>query len=538
MWKVMNFFKRALASIKRRPSKSVILLLLVFILGTIISGAISVRGAVVNTEVNLRNRMRPVVSFARNWEAQNEYFEETGEWIQEGRLTADIVRAIAELPYVNRHHYSVRSWFQTPSLQFWQPWMDDSDGFMMDHGSDIPSYNIIGSSAAEPLEFVEEFIRLTSGRVFTEGEISSASALHPILISEGFARHNNLSVGDVFDIEILGIKMQEAEIIGGIWDPDWNSNPDNVFDQVTVEFHVIGLFAAPLDASGGDRWNHDNEADWEAQHRLDNLLTSIFMTNHSAIYLQGVATDFRIAANLLAIEMFELDDFNMMWLETERDEEFEVTSVMELEDPTDIEAFREAATPLLPDFWEVEDLANTFADISTSMESLQGIADMVLWVSVVATLLILSLLITLFLRDRRHEMGVYLALGEKKKNIISQILVEVVATAFIGITLSVFSGNIISSTMSRNMLRNELITQREGQFDLGWGIGRPIGGGGLADLGFAQEMTIEDMIEAYDVSLSLGTIGILYGVGLGAVVLSTIAPVMYVITLNPKKVLM
>jgi len=63
----MNFFKRAMISILRRPVKTLILLLLVLILGTVITGAISVEGAINNTDANLRRQMRPIVSIDLDW---------------------------------------------------------------------------------------------------------------------------------------------------------------------------------------------------------------------------------------------------------------------------------------------------------------------------------------------------------------------------------------------------------------------------------------------------------------------------------------
>ena len=79
----MNFLKRATISILRRLSKSIILLLLVFILGTVIAGAISVQGAINNTSANLRRQMRPIVSIELDdWQT---IAEEMMDWTEEAR---------------------------------------------------------------------------------------------------------------------------------------------------------------------------------------------------------------------------------------------------------------------------------------------------------------------------------------------------------------------------------------------------------------------------------------------------------------------
>ena len=526
----MNFFKRALTSIKRRPGKTVILLLLVFILGTVISGAVSVRGAVDSTENNLRSRMRPIVSFMTDEQRIIDWQDETGEWPDHIPLTPEMVREIGDLDYVRDFHYSIDAGIQTDSLEEWWPWMEGG-GHIIHEGSQRAWLNVMGTSTPEPLQVREEFIIMADGRTFTEEEVATAGDVHPILLSTGFARHNNLSLNSEFDITLTIMHLQEAEIVGGAWDPEWENNPDNIFMEETFTFEVIGLFDGP---EVDPELDPNSEEAWQAQMRAEQHLSALFVPNVTAEILSRFEHEGRYGALVYAIENGSFDLSDLEWFNPDADFEHQmrVTSIMELGDASDLEAFREAAEEILPEFMVVEDLSNTFSDISSSMDNLQGIAQMVLWVAVGATLLILSLLITLFLRDRRHEMGVYLALGEKKSKIISQILVEVVATAFIGITLAVFTGSLISSSMSRTMLRNELAAEQT--MDMGWSFG----GGGLAEMGFAEDMSIEDMIDAFDVSLNFGTISLFYVVGLGAVILSTIAPVMYVVTLNPKKVLM
>ena len=121
----MNFFKRATTSILRRPGKTIILLLLVFILGTVIAGAISVEGAISNTDANLRRQMPPIVSIGEDDEA----FQESPAWDdfdwdlydwedpstfppQMPALTPEDVRAIGSLDYVDFYDYMIFSKFK------------------------------------------------------------------------------------------------------------------------------------------------------------------------------------------------------------------------------------------------------------------------------------------------------------------------------------------------------------------------------------------------------------------------------------------
>ena len=169
------------------------------------------------------------------------------------------------------------------------------------------------------------------------------------------------------------------------------------------------------------------------------------------------------------------------------------------------------------------------------MSTLQNIRNWVFYGSIGATILILSLLITLFLYDRRQEMGIYLALGEKKNKIIFQILLEIMVIAFIGITLAVFTGHLISSHLSQNMLENELLVQLGER-------GRTSDNGAeltiLDRLGISTNMmSAEELMASFEISLDTRTVGLFYMVGLGVIALSTIIPVTYVLTLSPQQAL-
>ena len=513
----------------RRPGKTLILLLLVFILGTVISGAIAVDGAINNTEANLRRNMRPLVTFQLDWQTYDEFIDELGiSWIEADEqypiddLTPSIVREIGALEYVEYFKYSIPVWIETDSLQDFRFEFEDEMYQELGMESQLAYLEFRGTSATELLQVREGVLEVVEGRgEFTEAELTTLSDVHPIIVSSGFANTNNLTVGSTFELPVtVNLLPDEAEM-GEMWDWEaWELSDESTFAEEVFAFEVIGLVDSVEEVDPDDFTN------WEVRNRIEMVLRTLHIPNITAEAIQ----QFIVVswAEMLLETEGEID----IWAQRDLDrEEAYVSSVMVLRDALDLDEFRIAASRLLPEFWEVTDLSNSFDDISSSMETLQSIAGWILWVSVGATLLILSLLITLFLRDRRYEMGVYLALGERKGRITSQILLEVVVTSLIGITLALFTGSIISGVMSRNMLTNELAA-REEQPDYFFHSNE------FTHLGLEQEMSAAEMMDAFDVSPSIQTIALFYALGLGAVILSTVVPVIYVVTLNPKKVLM
>jgi len=208
-----------------------------------------------------------------------------------------------------------------------------------------------------------------------------------------------------------------------------------------------------------------------------------------------------------------------------------------LSDSIYMEQFIEAAEPILPDFYRIDTWRHVFNPLEGAMETMHWIARQVLLFAIAATLIILSLLITLYLRDRKQEIGIYLALGEKKEKIFFQIAMEVVFTSLISMTIAIFLGNITSSHFSERLLRQELA--QEGIWTTGsTSIGEWEVFSELEFMGMGREMTISELAELFEISLNGQSVVIFYGIGFITILFSIIIPVTYALKLNLKRTLM
>ena len=508
----MNFLKRAIISIKRRPGKTIILLLLVFILGNIISGAISVQQAVENTESNLRRNLPAVVTIEQDWDSMMVHERDTGEWPITDSLTPEILRRIGELPYVQDFDYSTNYWgmFSTELERFiveHSEWGPINESHLDVEGLD--EFSIRGVNNPEIFDLNAGIIELVTGRHFTEQEVQNFNGFSTVaVISEEFANLNNLSVGSTFTLDNTIYDYNNLGRSEELY------SEDNILGRETYEFEVIGIFKLVGDIDTGEEWSD--------LHREAQMLNRIYVPNVVA----EIASNLHFEV-LISEGHIESNEERTVWYDD---------IIYLLNDPMDLTDFAEAAPELLPEFWMTSDLSNTFGDIASSMETLQWLASLVLWIAIAATTLILSLLITLFLRDRKHEIGIYLALGEKKIKVALQIILEVVTTGMVAITLSLFTGSLIASSISENMIRRDLIAAQES--DGIWGGGITIGGESTLDWFYNGEMSVEEMLESYNLSLSVTTIVLLYSVGIVTILISTVVPILYVMRLNPKKIMM
>jgi len=515
----MNSFKRAATSITRNLGKTIILLCLIFILGSLIAGAISVREAIHNTDANLKRNMRPLVSVFKDFDAWDDYvntYYEIDDFLIDFEpmrpfLAPEDVHFLGQLEYVYFYDYFIQ-WGMLESREFIRDYTSEYNFWNESGGLPTTQFPLMGTAHTELIQVEQEAIRITQGRQFEPYEHDASSEPIAAIVSEKFANHNNLSLHSIFTLGHWFIEPDERGSTRA-WE-SFHFDDDNILVHLEFEFEIVGIFEL------GDQIDAD---DYDEAWRRWDLLYTIYVPNWAVEEISGQWQQTNISI---------LESFNHEWLlfhQWHGQNPPDIISVFALEDPLYMDDFIEAATPYLPEFHQFENMSITFDAITSSMVTLRSIADWVLWTSILATISILSLLIILFLRDRRYEMGVYLALGEKKGKIISQILMEVLVISFIAISVSIFIGNTISETVSHQMLMNELIAEDDelwlpGSRSRFHNLGLPV-----------NNLSIDEMIDQFDIVLDIQTVSLFYAIGLGTVGLSTIVPVIYIIKLNPKE---
>ena len=169
--------------------------------------------------------------------------------------------------------------------------------------------------------------------------------------------------------------------------------------------------------------------------------------------------------------------------------------------------------------------SDQYDQIAGGMQKLGKISGYVVIIAVAAALMIISLIVLLFLRDRKHELGIYLSLGESRAKIIGQILVELLLTSALALILSLITGNLLASGISGSLLQMDWLNgAQDGVMYYGNMMGNNI--------------TTEEIQNAYNVTFSFGYIVSYLLIGLGTVLLSVIVPLLYILRLNPKKIMM
>ena len=95
---------------------------------------------------------------------------------------------------------------------------------------------------------------------------------------------------------------------------------------------------------------------------------------------------------------------------------------------------------------------NDYQNAKESLEGLQNIVFIAIAVVSVICFLVLALFLTLRLRGRIHETGIYLAMGISKGSVLLQYLLEVVLVAAIALVISFGTSTVISHQIGSSLL--------------------------------------------------------------------------------------
>ncbi|EOL43231.1 ABC transporter permease [Enterococcus caccae] len=488
----MGFVKRALCSVTRKKGKSLILFLVIFVLGNVIAGSIAIQQSTQNVEKNVKKQLGGTATIQLDYENNQEEFAK--EDFKIDQLKVDLMKKIGKSPYVKYYDYNAVSGTQTKELKSASIESEQS-GVMME------GFTLKGSNYHKILDVEEKNIKLVDGKVFTQEDIDNGKNVG--LISSKIAEENGLSVGDQMVMDSRGYDYAE------------NGEEKELF-KIDIPIQIIGIFE-PTTVEMKDKENKKNEEqNMNKQYMSLQQLNTVYLPNKAVVEINKDYTEKlkKVAPDSAFIP--------------EDDQEEYYTPVYVLKSPDDVEAFKEETQPLLPKLYAVKASTDQYEQIGGSMKKMSQISGYVVVIAVLATLLIISLVVLLFMRDRKYELGIYLSLGDKRSHVMGQIIIEMLVISGIALILSLITGNFLGKMVSESLLNSDLLSNSSDQMNMFMGFD------GLS----SNELTADDIMNAYEVKFSLGYIVTYLVVGLGTVLLAAILPLLYIVRLNPKKIMM
>lgn len=233
---------------------------------------------------------------------------------------------------------------------------------------------------------------------FTNGgfELVKGSAIisgdeHKVLIHENFAQRNGLAVGDTM-------------LLGGMENQDF-----------TILVTVVGIYTNTKEQ--------------------DSALTPSY-----DLYENIVFTDLTTVSSLLyGIENITSTQYGDFYVN----------------DPDELERIMDDVKKIEGVDWSSCTLTRYDNDYQNAKKSLTGLQNIVfIAIAVVSAIcfLVLALFLTLRLRGRIHETGIYLATGLSKGSVLMQYLLEVILAAVLALLLSFGTSSVISHQIGNRLL--------------------------------------------------------------------------------------
>ena len=194
--------------------------------------------------------------------------------------------------------------------------------------------------------------------------------------------------------------------------------------------------------------------------------------------------------------------------------------------------------------------------IAGSVESVGGFADTILVIVIIATVIIIALIVTINVKDRRYEIGVLMSLGASKKNIVGQIATELIVIGTFGFILASVTGTVFAGALGNMILEGQTASssqQAEKSFGRPGAGGMPgmPGGSGSSSRGGAPEMSsgegmpnMKEVMQAgrsQEVELDINAQPIdyllLFVTGYLVIILALIIPSVNIMRYQPKEIL-
>jgi len=430
----MSLFKRGFYSVSRKPVKSVLLASIMYVIALFLLMSVGISSGQAAAQEEIQSQVGGSLRIELDWFWDGGDYDWGFEWVDivEGgggfpvsprerefaTLRQEDINKITEIAGVTNYNIISQRVFLSPS-DF------ENDQTWASRGRHDPFDDLIMAVPVLDqtlLDYVDHgFISLRDGNFILPD--SQYQDEFPLVISHTIAEINDLSVGDTMEfvwndreedrvLEHLGVEREEPQYISGI---------------------ITGIFDIdrPIEA-------------FTNPSSLENMIfTSLNFEEEilSGTRLTEIDNDYLYAAATFQIDHgFGYEDVKEQILNLDID-------------------------------WERYDLVDSnemFSRLSLGFEGLERLSNFMFGVAMVAGFAMLWLIFILWVRNRNHEIAIFMAVGIEKKKIISQFIFEALLIAIVSFALSAASLPLANQVIDVGELSVQFQVEEESDLDDGF----------------------------------------------------------------------
>ena len=511
-----NMVKRSWLSIKRKPSRSIILVVVLFVMANMLLATIAIKNSVSSATKYAKEQiggtvyLQPDTTALRAAQEKSSSSSTTSTTkITAPTISEDLAKGIANSPYIKDYTYSVVT-------------SANADGYTVvqtaQNEREQQFKSALDNAKNQTQEQVDQF---NSSRDSFNKEQSSGSSSRKT--GEGSSRFNfnfNLNFSDPSltrgDTAIQGVNS--FAFISDVENGNMKIVDGKSFDESTKNGVVISKELADANSlKVGSTIKFKTTA--TAANELSFTVVGIYENSTEDFNTNTVYT------NITSAKQFMTDDqLKNLSLQNVR---YYLTSA------EDKDAFLTAAEKkynLSSKYLKLDIDDSSYETMVGPIEHVGSFATTVFWIVAAATVAIITLIVVINVKDRRYEMGVLLSLGAKRMNIIGQIFIELIVVGTIGFVLSLGTSHFIAQKMGDALLAQQVASSKTAAAD-------PTEQRGANARPGRFNQTETKQIDTINVSAGIAEYALLFGIGYLILVVAMIFPSINMLRYQPKTIL-
>jgi|GEM_PF-4310386 len=399
----MNIFERSFISIYRQKRKYIFLLFLAIVLINLIIGGISIRKAITGINNIIEQKIDISATILSKINDETEY------------LRINHIHDVGQLPYVDKYNYNIYLDFETITIDKYQ--QDEAD-----FTENVPIHFVMkGVNDSSFLE-KKDIEKIIDGRLPNEKDNKRT-----IMISDKISAINNLSVGDT-----INLKINTMELVDETYRLVANNN---VLDTQEYDFEIVGVYSLKIN----DNFGNEN---FKQILTLNESIIDIFeqqLATYSTYYSHDSSMLDKI--NSTIIGQYETEFLLKNWNERE--------------------IFTIDANQILPNGNAIYLKTSVIEEVIEALDSMDNLSILILFISIISSTIIIIGVFLLFIKGRKREFGILIAIGENKIKVVLQLVLEVLFIIWLALGISVFTGDVLSTKLVDTVAKQEVLIMGE-----------------------------------------------------------------------------
>lgn len=482
----MNFIKRAFWNMKAKKGKTLLQLFVFTVICVFVLSGLTIQSAAQKSSELARQELGGSVTLQVDRQKQMEKQQDSGEKrsFESTPIKVSDANKLAALDHVKSYNYTTSASANAGNFDAIES-SSSSDSSSSSSSSTAKNSQGGGQGGPQMMQAdlsIEGVISTALVDDFSDGDskITDGRAITKsdvgkkvTVINETLAEENDLSVGDWITIE---------------------SATD---EDTTVKLKIVGIYKT---TSSGD----------------DQAQNFSFLNPYNKLYTPYTA-----------IAALKGDDYKNTI----------DSAVYYMDDAKNMDAFVKAAKKTSIDFdtYTLNTNDQLYQQMVGPIENVASFSKNVVYLVSVAGAVILGLIVMMSIRERKYEMGVLMAIGEKRWKLIGQFLTEILIVAVIAIGLASVTGNLVANQLGNQLLSQQISSSTDSTQTASGQM--PGGGGGMGGKMFGHSSSNVDVIDSLNVAVSMNDMLILGGIGILIAIIATLLPSISVLRLHPKTIL-